>query len=191
VLFFCKYFIVYYKMLKKLDAIIEGIITNPVYLEKVYLDDTDNTINYIYDTDNYYNIEFGVLKDDLQNPKLVKKYIKKISNSNKLLLLKEVFRITHHNDNDYISWADVSELFSDDKWDELIKAYMYYNAYRLVEDREEDTYLKVISILKKIDYDKRFLSKAKKIAIDKIKRNSIYNTGLGLKLAVKAYSKDF
>ena len=178
-------------MLKKLDAIIEGIITNPVYLEKVYLDDTDNTINYIYDTDNYYNIEFGVLKDDLQNPKLVKKYIKKISNSNKLLLLKEVFRITHHNDDDYISWADVSELFSDDKWDEIIKAYMYYNAYRLVEDREEDTYLKVISILKKIDYDKRFLSKAKKIAIDKIKRNAIYNTGLGLKLAVREYSKDF
>ena len=31
----------------------------------------------------------------------------------------------------------------------------------------------------------------KKIAIDKIKRNRIYNTGLGLKLAVKAFSKDF
>jgi hypothetical protein len=30
-----------------------------------------------------------------------------------------------------------------------------------------------------------------KIAIDKIKRNAIYNNGLGLKLAVKAYSKDF
>ena len=30
-----------------------------------------------------------------------------------------------------------------------------------------------------------------KIAIDKIKRNAIYNNGLGLKLAIKAYSKDF
>lgn len=31
----------------------------------------------------------------------------------------------------------------------------------------------------------------KKIAINKIKRNRIYNMGLGLKLAVKEYSKDF
>lgn len=30
-----------------------------------------------------------------------------------------------------------------------------------------------------------------KIAVDKIKRNAIYNMGLGLKLAVKAYSKEF
>lgn len=30
-----------------------------------------------------------------------------------------------------------------------------------------------------------------KIAVDKIKRNRIYNMGLGLKLAVKAYSKEF
>jgi hypothetical protein len=30
-----------------------------------------------------------------------------------------------------------------------------------------------------------------KIAVDKIKRNAIYNTGLGLKLAIKAYNKDF
>jgi len=31
----------------------------------------------------------------------------------------------------------------------------------------------------------------KKIAISKIKRNAIYNNGLGLKLAIKAYSNDF
>jgi hypothetical protein len=31
----------------------------------------------------------------------------------------------------------------------------------------------------------------RRIAINKIKRNAIYNNGLGLKLAVKAYSKDF
>lgn len=30
-----------------------------------------------------------------------------------------------------------------------------------------------------------------KIAVDKIKRNKIYNMGLGLKLAVKEYSKEF
>jgi hypothetical protein len=31
----------------------------------------------------------------------------------------------------------------------------------------------------------------RKIAISKIKRNALYNNGLGLKLAVRAYSKDF
>jgi len=31
----------------------------------------------------------------------------------------------------------------------------------------------------------------KHLAIQKIKRNAIYNNGLGLKLAIKAYSKDF
>jgi hypothetical protein len=31
----------------------------------------------------------------------------------------------------------------------------------------------------------------RKIAISKIKRNAIYNNGLGLKLAVREYSKDF
>jgi hypothetical protein len=32
---------------------------------------------------------------------------------------------------------------------------------------------------------------SKYLAINKIKRNAIYNTGLGLKLAVREYSKDF
>ena len=32
---------------------------------------------------------------------------------------------------------------------------------------------------------------SRRIAINKIKRNKIYNLGLGLKLAVKAYSKEF
>ena len=32
---------------------------------------------------------------------------------------------------------------------------------------------------------------SRRIAINKIKRNAIYNNGLGLKLAVKAFSKDF
>jgi len=178
-------------MLKKLDAIIESIITDPVYLEKVYLDDPDNTIDYIYDTDNDYSIDFAVLKNDLQNPKLVKKHIKKISNSNKLILLKETLYISHHDECDYISWDDVSRLFCDDKWDEIVKAYMYYNAYKLIEDQTDHAYLQAISILKKIDWDKRFLPTAKKIAINKIKRNSIYNLGLGLKIAKKQYSKDF
>jgi hypothetical protein len=34
-------------------------------------------------------------------------------------------------------------------------------------------------------------SVSKALAINKIKRNAIYNTGLGLKLAVREYSKDF
>jgi hypothetical protein len=32
---------------------------------------------------------------------------------------------------------------------------------------------------------------SRRIAFNKIKRNAIYNTGLGLKLAVKAFNKDF
>jgi hypothetical protein len=178
-------------MFKKLDAIVESIITNPVYLEKVYLDDPEHIIDYIYDTDHFYDLEFAVLKNELQNPKLVKKYIKRISSSNKLILMKEMFHMTKYDDIEEDKWEHISRLFCEDKWDEIVKAYMYYKSYYLVEDQKDHAYLQVISILKKIDYDRRFLPEAKKIAINKIKRNSIYNLGLGLKIAKKQYSKDF
>jgi hypothetical protein len=46
-----------------------------------------------------------------------------------------------------------------------------------------------VSALYYLEYTVKPISKA--IAINKIKRNKIYNLGLGLKLAVKAYSKEF
>lgn len=180
-------------MINNLDAIIVSIITNPKHLEEVYLKDTDHTIYCIYDTDKYsvYKLDLFMLKNELQNPHLVKKYIKRISKGDKLTLLKDLFPITYYSDTDYVSWETISRLFCEDKWDELIKHYMYYRAYNIIDDKEGTTYLKIEYILQKIDFNRRFLNDAKKIAIDKIRRNSIYNFGLGLKIATRQYTKDF
>jgi hypothetical protein len=100
--------------------------------------------------------------------KWVNRYIKK--NDHIDYLWKIVDNTTHktlkNNIDDYDGEDDFDfEWYDDDK--ELIEEY----EQELKEARNAEV--------------------SRNIAINKIKRNRIYNDGLGLKLAVKAYSKDF
>jgi hypothetical protein len=92
-------------------------------------------------------------------------YVEKhMEDSNIQYLWKIVDAETHKTIENNEDWSD--EFYQDDE--ELIEEYRQ----ELKHKRKEE---KVI----------------RKIAISKIKRNAIYNNGLGLKLAIKAYSKDF
>ena len=183
-------------MVDYLDTIIKSIILNPENLEKVYDDDVRNTLQVInYDDDDfrdfrYYPLDLKVLKDELHNHRLVKNYKNPLP-SDKLALLKTLFPITDYDTTtEEVSYTDISQLFCEDNWKALIKYYMYFRAYNLID---EDNYIKtkVFMMLKLIDYHKRIFPKTRAIAISKIKRNSIYNLGLGLKIAKKQYIKDF
>ena len=80
---------------------------------------------------------------------------------------KIVDTITHKTIENNEDWPD--DFYEDDE--ELIEEYKQ----ELKDKRKEEKVEKVI----------------RKLAISKIKRNKIYNLGLGLKLAIKAYNKDF
>jgi hypothetical protein len=71
-------------------------------------------------------------------------------------------------------------------WEEylLLTKIMTKNTYKI-----RDMLIRAISYAYFTEYIAPPIIKA--IAISKIKRNAIYNKGLGLKLAIKAYSKDF
>jgi hypothetical protein len=180
-------------MVDYLDTIILSIILNPDNLEEVYDADVRNTLQVINSDDDdfrYYPLDLKVLKDELHNHRLVKNYKNPLP-SDKLALLKTLFPITDYDTTtEEVSYTDISQLFCEDNWKALIKHYMYFRAYNLID---EDNYIKtkVFMTLKLIDYHKRIFPKARTIAINKIRRNSIYNLGLGLKIAKKQYSKDF
>lgn len=180
-------------MVDYLDTIIKSIILNPNNLEKVYDADVRNTLQVINSDDDdfrYYPLDLKVLKDELHNHHLVKNY-RRPQNYDKLTLLKTLFPITDYDTTpEEVSYADISQLFCEDNWEALIKYYMYFRAYNLID---EDNYIKtkVFMTLKLIDYHKRVFPKVRSIAISKIKRNSIYNYGLGLKIAKRQYTKDF
>ena len=182
-------------MVEYLDTIILSIITDPYNLEKVYDDDVKHALYMINNSDDinfrYDPLNLKVLKNKLYNHHLVKQYIEEIDDYDKLALLRTLFPITDYDtDTEEVGYAEISQLFCEDNWEELVKHYMYFRAYNLIDD---DYFIKtkIYMLIKDIDYIKRIFPKARTIAINKVKRNNIYNFGLGLKIAKKQFTKDF
>ena len=69
--------------------------------------------------------------------------------------------------------------------------YMYFKAKEILNDYNDELLNKVVELYKEEELEQNLIKVSRNNAISKIKRNRIYNTGLGLKLAVKAFSKDF
>ena len=142
----------------------------------------------------YYNL----VKTKLLNPININKYIgcvvdnnfrvdttfmadptPNVFNPNNFCIDK--MRHTIYNLNNYIRLKIITNTKAD-----------YNTLYRVLSNNTYKIMDMLISVLTNayfINYVVMPISK--KIAIDKIKRNKIYNMGLGLKLAVKAFSKDF
>jgi hypothetical protein len=72
-------------------------------------------------------------------------------------------------------------------WEEFIMEYIKHMTYHLVEELSYTIHNEVMIYHNEL----KIIKKSKEIAINKIKRNSIYNLGLGLKISQKQYSKDF
>jgi hypothetical protein len=82
-----------------------------------------------------------------------------------------------------------------DNKSKIIDLYMYFKAKEILNDLrdyEEEILDKLVELYEEeeVEINKIYNTK-RNIAISKIKRNRIYNTGLGLRLAVKAFCKDF
>jgi hypothetical protein len=75
----------------------------------------------------------------------------------------------------------------------ITSMYMYFMAKDILTDNAEEdgAYNPYEDFWDEITKNYKVIKVSKYNAISKIKRNAIYNTGLGLKLAVKAFSKDF
>jgi hypothetical protein len=83
-----------------------------------------------------------------------------------------------------------AEHMRNDSKSKMLDLYMYFKAKEILTNLtdEEDILEKLVELYEE---EENTIKVSKNIAISKIKRNKIYNTGLGLKLAVKAFSKDF
>ena len=73
----------------------------------------------------------------------------------------------------------------------LTDLYMYFRAKYLLTDCNDELLNKIVELYKEEELEENLIRVSRNNAISKIKRNAIYNKGLGLKLAVKAFSKDF
>jgi hypothetical protein len=71
--------------------------------------------------------------------------------------------------------------------------YMYFGAEYILNDiiQQDELLDKLVILYEEEELEQKIIEFTRRNAINKIKRNAIYNNGLGLKLAIKAYSKDF
>ena len=90
----------------------------------------------------------------------------------------------YHLKNNYALTEPFMEAYKTKNKEQFVAEYVKYITYETLRDYRYELEEEIIN------YNK-IKQVSKKIAIDKIKRNAIYNKGLGLKLAVKEYSKDF
>ena len=86
-----------------------------------------------------------------------------------------------------------AEHMRNDSKSKMLDLYMYFKAKEILSCLidEEDILEQLVELYEEEELEQNTIKVSRNIAISKIKRNAIYNTGLGLRLAVKAFSKDF
>jgi hypothetical protein len=174
---------------------------------------TDNDIitynfDYIEELVNNYNgnIRYGLIEyftNDEEGDVIVNELY---NNGEGLLSNDELNNITKNSDevieiykyvfekkreyNDIENFGDIMGTYK------IYDAYMYFKAKEIMDsydhlDDNEEFWDELVYIYEKEVLAKNIIKVSRNIAVNKIKRNRLYNLGLGLKLAVKAYSKEF
>ena len=76
----------------------------------------------------------------------------------------------------------------------MFDLYMYFRAKDMLNNiraNNDELMDKLVELYEAEELEQNLIKVSRNNAISKIKRNRIYNTGLGLRLAIKAFNKDF
>jgi hypothetical protein len=116
--------------------------------------------------------------------------------SNDGFCIWDIIRFVYRNCREYDNVNAMEEYLEDYNWDKMFDLYMYFRAKNILFDVNGDNdfveYIDPLVEIYKEEIKKRHIIEvSKQISIAKIKRNSLYNLGLGLKLSKLQYAKDF
>jgi len=167
-----------------------------------YHNDDDSEYNEELEEYNYFD-EYG--DDEIINPlfndysvHFVRDVIdENIDDRERMLIFKYVLAKA----KEYDMVDVVIEYFNDDEWTKLCDYYAYHKAKEMLFDEDDNViqfefdnmvdeyyaelYIKKITELMKLEHEKLVMDTSMNIAISKIKRNAIFNLGLGLELSMK------
>jgi hypothetical protein len=117
--------------------------------------------------------------------------------SNNGFCVWDIIRYVYMNcrEHDSVDTA-MGEYLADYNYSKMFDLYMYFRARNILMDvNDNDEFVEyidpLVEIYKEEVKNRHIIEVSKQIAIAKIKRNSIYNLGLGLKLSKLQYAKDF
>lgn len=106
----------------------------------------------------------------------------------------DIIRYVYIECNEHDSLDTFGQYLRDNNMSKMCDLYMYFRANEIFINGDgmgDEMFDKLAELYKEEELEQNLIRVSRNNAISKIKRNAIYNTGLGLKLAVKAFSKDF
>ena len=177
-------------MMYYLDGISKCVILDEENMRNLYTKENELVLRFVYNTTNTINDTFEnclecivePLKEQLQNHHYIKNYTERLTDTDKLELLKETYRKTRSELN--INWDTITYLFGMDEWEKIVKNYVYLNAYSLLEDNDAMLQEEMLHRFKLYE-EERVNKVAKIIAIKRIRRNKLYFCGLAKKLSMR------
>lgn len=176
-----------------LDWEIRSVILKPSNMRKLYETKTTMITYLIYHDDEYiyadaYDHIVNPLKRQLQHLgycEADQSQLNRTTNSykHKLTLLKATINLVVEAMDDEINGTEISHLFLNDEWAEIIQHYKYYRAIQLCET-DDALHNDMLEVFIELDKE-RVYNVAEKIAINKIKRNKLFYCGLAQKLNMR------
>lgn len=156
------------------------------YLEEIeYNSNLDLTYRYNWDMYKYEVINYlygDHIREQFFNNTV--RAIEDLTDSDKINILKYLLGEAVKPDCD-ISMDFISHQCYNDDWKSLICDYMYLKAQNMIFNEEGLLQDSLIRNIEDCMCDRLRERAIKNIAINKIKRNEIFNLGLGLKLSIK------
>jgi len=158
------------------------------YLEEIDFDANFNFTSYQFDWDIYkceiMNEIFGdCAKEQFFNNVIRALIYDEITDADKHIIFK--FLITERKKSFGMNCGDLITEYIEDNWIELVWSYVLEKVNRMILDEDDWIQYSIINRIQDWIRDKLRERTIKNIAINKIKRNKIFNLGLGLKLSIK------
>lgn len=157
------------------------------YLEEIDIDNNYTLKSYQYDY-NYYKYEImAELNDEFAQEQFFNDVLRPLENltdADKHIILKYLVTEAVKPYCD-ITIKQALNDYVEDNWQSLICSYVYLKVHNMIFNEEQ--WLQV-SIINRIEDEVRYRLRERvirTIAINKIKRNEIFNLGLGLKLSMR------
>lgn len=158
------------------------------YLEEIDIDNNYNLNSYQFDYDNYkYEIMNELYGDDIKEQffnNVIRALVEDITDADKHIMLKYLVTEAVKPYCD-ITVKQVLNDYVNDSWKSLICSYVYLKVDNMIFNEEQWLQDGVINRIEDEVRNRLRERVIRDIAINKIKRNEIFNLGLGLKLSMR------
>ena len=158
------------------------------YLEEIEFDANFDFTSYQFDWDIYKYEIMNELYGDLIKEQFFNNVIRTLdedlTDADKHIIVKYLIGQSVKSYCD-VSRDCINDAYYDDEWQSLICSYVYLKVHNMILGEEQWLQISIIDRIQDCVRDKLKERTIRNIAINKIKRNEIFNLGLGLKLSMR------